>query len=92
MEGSTISRWAFLIAGILAAVLIAERLTAILIHGFGISDSAGFLALFILYAILFFSVLSVKRTAHRIPVLPVRHAPGMRRRSEFPEGDAEQEH
>lgn len=59
MGNSATRQWVFLICGILASVIISDRLTAILIAGTGLSGSAGFLAGFILYAILFFGILAL---------------------------------
>jgi len=59
MAGRDLRRLALLIVSILAAVLAADRLTALIISGTGISGTAGFLAGFVLYGILFFGILAL---------------------------------
>ncbi len=59
MDGSDIRHWAYLIGGILASIVIADRITAILVDRIGLTGSAGFLAGFILSAILFFTILAI---------------------------------
>lgn len=59
MDLPPLQRWAFIVAGILVAILAANRFTAFLIAILGLRGSAGFIAGFILYAALFFTILSI---------------------------------
>jgi hypothetical protein len=59
MDLPPLQRWAFIVAGILVAILAANRLTAFLIAMLGLRGSAGFITGFILYAALFFTILSI---------------------------------
>ena len=59
MKNADISRLAFLLLSILAAILVADRITAIILTILGIAGSAGFLAGFVLYAGFFFGILAI---------------------------------
>jgi len=64
MEMKAIKKWLTFFCGILAAIVIADRLSAIIVSAAGITGSGRFVLSFILYATLFFAVLyAIERIA-----------------------------
>jgi hypothetical protein len=56
MEKEEIKRWALFFCGILAAIVIAETLSSLLVSLAGFTGGVRFLAGFVLYAAVFFGV------------------------------------
>ena len=64
MEMRAVKKWLIFFCGILAAIVIADRLSAIIVSAMGITGSGMFVFSFILYAALFFAVLyAIERIA-----------------------------
>jgi hypothetical protein len=64
MEMRGVKKWLTFFCGILAAIVIADRLSAIIVSAAGITGSGRFVLSFILYAALFFAVLyAIERIA-----------------------------
>jgi hypothetical protein len=64
MEMRAVKKWLTFFFGILAAIVIADRLSAIIVSAVGITGSGRFVLSFILYAALFFAVLyAIERIA-----------------------------
>jgi hypothetical protein len=59
MEFSTIRRWAVLFFSLLFAILISRVFSGIILTILGLSGIVGFIAGFVLYAVVFFGVLYV---------------------------------
>jgi hypothetical protein len=57
MDVAAIKRWVVFFAGILAAIIIADWLSNLIVTAAGISGWSKFLVSFILYAVLFFAIL-----------------------------------
>jgi uncharacterized protein HemY len=59
MDKAAVKKWAIFFAGILCAILIGDTLSNVLVNLAGLSGSVGFIVNFVLYAVIFFSVLYV---------------------------------
>jgi len=59
MDTGKIRSWAFFFTGILAAIVAADALSRFLISRTGLNGGAGFIAGFVLYAVLFFGILTL---------------------------------
>lgn len=59
MDTAAVKKWVIFFAGILCAILIGDSLSNILVSLAGLSGMAGFIVNFVLYAVIFFSVLYV---------------------------------
>jgi hypothetical protein len=59
MDKAAVKKWVIFFAGILCAILIGDTLSNVLVNLAGLSGSVGFIVNFVLYAVIFFSVLYV---------------------------------
>lgn len=66
MDITAIKKWLVLFCGILMAIIIADRLSNLIVAGAGMSGWSGFLTGFVVYAVLFFVVLFVLERVFRI--------------------------
>jgi uncharacterized membrane protein YecN with MAPEG domain len=57
MEMNTVKKWLVFFCGILTAILVADRISGIIVAASGIAGWPRFLVSFILYAVLFFAIL-----------------------------------
>ncbi|WAC05826.1 MAG: hypothetical protein OS112_04150 [Methanoregula sp.] len=57
MDFKTVKKWVVFFAGILAAIIIADWLSNLIVTAAGIGGWPRFLVSFILYAVLFFAIL-----------------------------------
>jgi hypothetical protein len=57
MDMAAVKKWVIFFAGILVAILVGDSLSTILVSLAGLSGMAGFIVNFVLYAVIFFSVL-----------------------------------
>jgi hypothetical protein len=57
MDMAAVKKWVIFFAGILVAILVGDSLSNILVSLAGLSGMAGFIVNFVLYAVIFFSVL-----------------------------------
>jgi hypothetical protein len=57
MDKAAVKKWVIFFAGILCAIIIGDTLSNVLVRLAGLSGSAGFVVNFVLYAVIFFSVL-----------------------------------
>ncbi|WP_321504465.1 hypothetical protein [uncultured Methanoregula sp.] len=66
MDTAVVKKWAAFFIGILVAILIADRLSSIIIKVTGFSGVVQFLLSFILYALFFFAILYVIQKVFRV--------------------------
>jgi hypothetical protein len=66
MDMAVVKKWAFFFLSILIAILVADRLSNMIIAATGISGWVNLLAGFILYALLFFGILYVIQKVFKV--------------------------
>jgi len=66
MDMAVVKKWAIFFAGILVAILIADRLSNIIIAAMNLTGWVGLLMGFILYAAIFFAMLYIIEKVFRI--------------------------
>jgi len=66
MDMAVVKKWAFFFISILVAILIADRLSTIIIATTGFTGVVQFLLSFILYAVLFFAILYVIQKVFKV--------------------------
>jgi hypothetical protein len=66
MDMAVVKKWAIFFISILVAILIADRLSTIIIATTGFTGVVQFLLSFILYAVLFFAILYVIQKVFKV--------------------------